>query len=63
MLFVTPCTSMETDTNKKIPAAEWNWRRKSQLEESHVLYRGQKKVSFNIIFVQNWKFYHLIGPF
>ena len=42
MLFVTPCTSMETDTNKKFSTAEQDWRRKSQLEESHVMYHGQK---------------------
>ena len=42
MLFVTLCTSMETDANKKFSKAEQDWRRKSQLEESHVMYHGQK---------------------
>ena len=52
MLFVTPCTSMETDTNKKFSKAEQDWRRKSQLEESHVMYHGQKKYLLTPFYVK-----------
>ena len=64
MLFVSPSTSMETDTNKKFSKAEWDWRRKSQLEESHVLYRGQKEDLLTSFLCKNLKFFFgLIGPF
>ena len=50
MLFVTPCTSMETDTKKKFSKAEQDWRRKSQLGVPRYV-SWAKKLSFNIIFV------------